>query len=110
MAKEAAVCIELDYCVGCSQCQLACQTYYNLPVTETYMRMIIQKPDVVDGRHEMFMCPYPYRLDKCKYCLEQEGEAVCQPGCISRALHVGTVEEMEEFARTQAKGRTALFR
>ena len=56
------------------------------------------------------MCPYPYHLDKCKYCLDQEGEAPCRPGCISRALHVGTVEEMEEFAKSQAKGRTALFR
>ena len=62
MAKKIGVLVELDYCVGCSACQLACQDYYQLPVTETYMRCFLGKPDVVDGRHEMFMSPYAYRL------------------------------------------------
>ena len=69
MAKKIGVLVELDYCVGCSACQLACQDYYDLPVTETYMRVFLGKPDVVDGRHEMFMSPYAYRLDKCANCL-----------------------------------------
>ena len=72
MAKKIGVLVELDYCVGCSACQLACQDYYQLPVTETYMRCFLGKPDVVDGRHEMFMSPYAYRLDKCANCLEKE--------------------------------------
>ena len=55
MAKKIGVLVELDYCVGCSACQLACQDYYDLPVTETYMRVFLGKPDVVDGRHEMFI-------------------------------------------------------
>lgn len=110
MAKNAAVLIEFDYCVGCSQCQMACQNYYDLPVRETYMRMILQKPDIVDGKEEMFMCPYPYRLEKCAYCLEQEnGAAPCAGGCISKCLHVGEVEEIEALAK-KLEGNTAMFR
>ena len=48
MAKKIGVLVELDYCVGCSACQLACQDYYQLPVTETYMRCFLGKTDVVE--------------------------------------------------------------
>lgn len=108
MAKKAAVMVELDYCVGCSQCKLACQNYYNLSVQESYMGMVLQKPEIVDGKEEMFMSPYPWRLDKCAYCLEQEGSAPCQDGCISRALHVGEVDEIEELAK-KTEGNTCVF-
>ena len=53
MAKKIGVLVELDYCVGCSACQLACQDYYDLPVTETYMRVFLGKPDVVDGPQDV---------------------------------------------------------
>lgn len=109
MAKKVGVLVELDYCVGCSACQLSCQGYYDLPVTETYMRVFLSKPDVVDGHHEMFMSPYAYRLDKCAYCLEkEEGNAPCAAICISRALHVGELEEMKQLA-AKTEGRLALY-
>ena len=110
MAKKIGVLVELDYCVGCSACQLACQDYYQLPVTETYMRCFLGKPDVVDGRHEMFMSPYAYRLDKCANCLEkEEGNAPCAAICISKALHVGELEEMKQLA-DQTDGHLARYR
>ena len=107
MAKKIGVLVELDYCVGCSACQLACQ---DLPVTETYMRCFLGKPDVVDGRHEMFMSPYPYRLDKCAYCLEkEEGNAPCAAICISKALHVDELDKINELA-DQTEGHLAVYR
>lgn len=110
MAKKIGVLVELDYCVGCSACQLACQDYYQLPVTETYMRVFLGKPDEVDGKPEMFMSPFPYRLDKCAYCLEkEEGKAPCATICISRALHVGELDEMCELA-DKTNGHLALYR
>lgn len=110
MAKKIGVLVDLDYCVGCAACQLACQDYYQLPVTETYMRCFLGKPDIVDGKAEMFMSPYPYRLDRCAYCLEkEEGEAPCAAICIAKALHVGEIDEMEELAR-KSDWHTALYR
>ena len=110
MAKKVAMCVELDYCVGCQACKLACQNYYDLPVRDSYMTMVLQKPDVVDGRHEMFMTPYPYRLnEKCAYCLEKEGENVpCAAPCIGAAIHVGEADEIMEFA-AKNEGRVALY-
>lgn len=111
MAKEIGVLVELDYCVGCSACQMACQNYYELPVTQTYMRMFLGKPDVVDGRHEMFMSPYPYSLEHCANCMEKEnGEAPCAAICISKALHVDTVENIEKYRAETADGRVAIYR
>ena len=109
MAKKIGVLVELDYCVGFSACQLACQDYYDLPVTETYMRVFLGKPDVVDGRHEMFMSPYAYRLDKCANCLEKEGEAPCAAICISRALHVDELDKINELAE-KTDGHLAVYR
>ncbi len=109
MAKKIAVLVELDYCVGCSACQLACQDYYDMPVTETYMRMFLGKPDIVDGKHEMFMSPYAYRLDKCANCLEkEEGVAPCVACCISRCLHIGDLAELQEKA-AKDDGHIAIY-
>lgn len=110
MAKKIGVLVELDYCVGCSACQLACQDYYNMPVTETYMRCFLGKPDVVDGRHEMFMSPFPYRLEKCAYCLEkEEGNAPCAQICIAHALHVDELDKINELA-DKTEGHLAIYR
>lgn len=110
MAKKIGVLVELDYCVGCSACQLACQNYYDLPVTDTYMRVFLGKPDVIDGCHEMFMSPYPYRLDRCAYCLEkEEGNAPCAAICISRALHVDELDAINKLA-DETEGHLAVYR
>jgi len=108
MAKKVGVLVDLDYCVGCYACQSACQDYYQLPVTETYMRVINNKPDIVDGEAQMFMAPFPYRLDKCAYCLEQEGEAPCGKICIGKALHVDEIEKLEKLAN-ESDFRTLLY-
>lgn len=108
MAKKVGVLVDLDYCVGCYACQSACQDYYELPVTETYMRCFIEKPDIVDGVTMMHMGPYPYDLEHCAYCLEQEGEAPCTKICIAKALHIGEPAEMEKLAR-ESEGRTMLY-
>ncbi len=111
MAKKVAVLVETDYCVGCSACQMACQDYYDLPVTDTYLRVFLGKPDVVDGRHEMFMCPFPYDLDHCANCLEKEnGQAPCAQICIAKCLHVDEVENIEKYEAEEASGRVAIFR
>ena len=109
MAKKTAILVDMDYCVGCRACEMACQNYYNLPVKESYMRAFVQKPDLVDGKEYMFMSPYPYDLEHCAYCLEkEEGNAPCAAICISRSLHVGEYEEIKKLAE-ESTGRCALY-
>lgn len=111
MAKDVAVLVETDYCVGCSCCQMVCQNFYDLPVTETYLRCFLGKPDIVDGRHEMFMCPFPYDLEKCANCLEtNNGSAPCAEPCIAKCLHIDWKENIDKYEAEEASGRVAIFR
>ena len=109
MAKKIGVLVELDYCVGCSACQMACQNYYDLPVTDTYMRVFLGKPDVIDGKHEMFMSPYAYRLDKCANCLEKEGGQRSLRSGLHLPRCVGELDEINKLADT-TEGHLAIYR
>ncbi|MGI6217332.1 MAG: hypothetical protein ACOYIK_06940 [Coriobacteriales bacterium] len=109
MNNDVAMLVELDYCVGCYACQSACQSENGLPVTETYLRCMLGKPERVDGIMTSFMCPVPYRLDKCAECIAAEGgEAPCSKICIGAALHFGTYEQIKE-AKEKAQGHVAVF-
>ncbi len=89
---------------------MACQNYHDLPVTDTYMRVFLGKPDVIDGKHEMFMSPYAYRLDKCANCLEKEGgqRSLAQRFYISRAAR-RRLDEINKLADT-TEGHLAIYR
>lgn len=101
--------VELDYCVGCYACQSACQNANQLPLTETYLRCILAKPEMVDGDMQSYMSPVPYDLTKCAACMEREGgEAPCAKICIGAALHFGSADEIREL-ELSASGRTATF-
>lgn len=99
MAKKIGVMVDLDFCVGCYTCQSCCQDYYKLSVEDTYLRVFNHKPDIIDGEARMFLAPYPYDLEKCAYCLEQEnGVAPCVATCIGKAIHVDEVDKLRELA------------
>lgn len=101
--------VELDYCVGCYACQSACQDKNKLPVKETYLRCILQKPEMLQGEMQCFMSPVPYDLDHCAQCIESEcGVAPCAEICIGRALHFDDIEEICKKAAS-ASGRVAVF-
>lgn len=105
---KVAVLVELDYCVGCYACQSACQDCYDLPVTQTYLRNLIMKPERVDGNLESFMSPIPLALNHCAECLEKLGEAPCAQICIGKALHIASMEDIFEMAKG-VSGKVALF-
>jgi Fe-S-cluster-containing dehydrogenase component len=104
--------IDLEFCVGCYACQTACQDYYELSVEETYLRcfgMKEHKCDIVDGNEMMFLAPYPYDLEKCAYCFEQEGGiAPCTPQCMAKAIHVDEIDKLRELA-DKSKWRTLIY-
>lgn len=105
---KTAVLVELDFCVGCYACQSACQNYKNLPVKETYLRTLLMKPERVDGDLEYFMSPIPLALRHCTECLGEHGEAPCAKICIGKALHIGKLQDVMEYADT-TDSRIALF-
>lgn len=100
MAKKVGMLIDLEFCVGCYACQSCCQDYNELPVEETYLRVINTRPDEIDGKMYMYMTPVPYRLDQCAICLEKEGEAPCSKICIAKCLYVDEVSALYKVADT----------
>lgn len=108
LQNDVAVLVELDYCVGCSACQAACQDYNRLSIEETYLRNVLLKPDEVDGELVDFMSPVPYALHHCKDCLDAEGVAPCTKICVSRALHIDTPDAILAYAK-ECPSRVAVF-
>lgn len=110
MNKEnIGVLVELDFCVGCYACQSACQSANELPVKETYLRCILNKPERTRGDMHCFMSPVPYDFAVCAKCMEREGgEAPCAKICIGKALHFGTPDEVHEIAK-KSPSRTAIY-
>lgn len=109
MKTDVAVLVELDYCVGCYACQSCCQDYHGLPVDETYLRVNLVKPEYVDGKPVYHMAPVPYNYEKCKQCLDEEGEAPCAKICIGRALHIDTTEKIMQMAN-ELDSRIVIYR
>lgn len=105
---NVGILVDLEYCVGCYGCQSACNDYHHLPLGETYLKQCNLKPHKVDGDLSMFMCPIPYRIEKCAECLEHEEVAPCQAICISKSLWVDEVDNLLAKAR-ELGTRTVLF-
>ncbi|RDB63211.1 hypothetical protein C1878_04930 [Gordonibacter sp. 28C] len=109
MGKTIGMLVDLDFCVGCYACQSACSDHWDLPVGSSYLKVMNCKPEEVDGRLKMFLCPIPYSLDRCAQCVEFGEGASCAKICIGKALAVGEAGELAERAASLGR-RTCLFR
>lgn len=94
MSNGIGVLVDLDLCVGCYACQSACNSHHHLPLGESYLKCIVDKPERVDGRLKMFLCPIPLALEHCAKCVGELDEPPCAPICIGGALSVGPVDEL----------------
>lgn len=95
-----AMLVDLDDCLGCYGCEVACRETHRYPYDEDWMRTIRREPFVVDGKLREYHLVAPV-LDKCGECFREDSQPLCMTGCPTRALFVGPVEEMLE----QAEGR-----
>ena len=109
MAKNIGMLIDLDFCVGCYACQLACQNYYDMPPGEAYVKVFNNKPDEIDGHMMAYLTAYPYKLSRCAECLEKEGKAPCQDICIGKAIFVDEVEVLNDMADKMGR-KVCIFR
>lgn len=69
--------VDLDRCVGCRACELACKQENQLPEGTQWIRMIKIGPEVVNGTLAMRFVPLP-----CMHC----GKAPCIDVCPTRAI------------------------
>ena len=86
-----ALVLNLERCVGCFACELACKQENNMPIGKKWLRLVIIGPVRVNGK----MC-MDFILDisnQCNFCLE------CTKICPTQAI---------EFCDDEAKVLEAL--
>lgn len=96
---KVAVLVDLDYCVGCWACQTACSDHNRLPLGQTYLRVIKNEAEEVNGELKLYSFPYPLALEKCAQCVKDGGVPTCVSVCIGKALAIGDAENLLETAK-----------
>jgi DMSO reductase iron-sulfur subunit len=74
---EYAIMADLERCVGCRACELACRNENQLPETMSFIRNVRIGPEVMDGKIVMYFVSLP-----CMHC----GRAPCAEVCPARAI------------------------
>lgn len=106
--KKIGLLVDLDFCLGCWACQSACNEHNKLPLGQTYLRMLNNKVEEVDGELMVRKFPLPLALEKCADCVTDGNQPVCSRICIGKALTFGDPDVL--FERSKALGRkTVLF-
>ena len=87
MATLSAILKDLDLCVGCYSCEVACKQENNVPIGTKWVRVIPVGPEKVKGElrieflHEM--------TDECSFCEHRLRETLlprCVDNCPMNAL------------------------
>jgi Fe-S-cluster-containing dehydrogenase component len=90
MKKQYGVVVDLDRCVGCFACEVACKAENNLALGETWIRVYTLGPEKLDGRQRAEYLPI--MLDGCTLCrhrIMQGLEPFCVQSCPVKALAFG---------------------
>ena len=108
MNGKIGILVDLELCVGCYACQSACNSHNHLPLGESYLKCIVDKPELVDGKLKMFLCPVPLSLEHCTECVKELEVAPCAPICIGGAMDVGPVDRLM-FKASENDRHSCLF-
>ncbi len=88
MEETRAIAVDLDYCVGCYGCELACKQENNVPVGERWTRKIPLGPHPVGGKLRMDFLSW--NSDECHFCQHRLDAGLiprCVDNCPTNALH-----------------------
>lgn len=81
--------VDLDRCVGCHACEVACKQEHNLPVGVNRIKLIQIGPELINGKLRSEYLPLTN--SSCNICKERENENLgptCVEACPTEALHV----------------------
>ena len=68
---EKALLLDLDRCVGCYACQIACKQANNLPEGISWIRVVTVGPKKVNGKMSMdFLLKISDECNFCSECIE----------------------------------------
>lgn len=87
MVEQHGILVDLDRCVGCHACEIACKQENKVPLGTRWIKMIQIGPRKVDGRLQMEFVPF--LLDGCNLCRHRTEigyEPACVANCPTEAL------------------------
>ena len=87
MGELQGILVNLDHCVGCYACELACKMENNVPVGERWVKVVGIGPKEVDGRLQMDFLPM--RTEECHLCEHRLAKGLlpfCVENCPYEAL------------------------
>ena len=87
MGELQGILVNLDRCVGCYACELACKQEHNVPVGERWLKVNGTGPKEVNGRLQMAFLPtYTGKCDLCSKRFAQGLVPACVETCPWEAL------------------------
>jgi Fe-S-cluster-containing dehydrogenase component len=76
--------VNLDRCVGCYACEIACKQENQLPVGKKWIEVKQVGPVQVDNRMRMDF--YPHMNQGCTLCRQRAAGPACVEACPTKAL------------------------
>jgi len=88
MAKTCAILVDLDACVGCYACEVACKQENQILEGDGWIKVIPVGPEEVDGklRMDFLVRSDPHRCDFCRKRLKEGQLPACVDNCPFEAL------------------------
>ena len=87
MAETYGIVADLDLCVGCYACEIACKQENSIPVGTKWIKVLSIGPKELGD--ELGMCFVPVMTDECTLCehrLQKGLEPRCVENCPTRAM------------------------
>jgi Fe-S-cluster-containing dehydrogenase component len=88
MEQIRAIAVDLDYCVGCYACEVACKQENNVPDGKRWTRKVPVGPHKVNGMLRMYFLSW--NTDACNFCQHRLDEGKlprCVENCPTNALN-----------------------
>jgi len=93
MRDNYGIMADLDRCVGCHACEIACKQEHSLPPGLNWIKVLKVGPEKVGGRLRMEFIPI--MLDGCIMCADKDGDSpACVVNCPTDALVVADTAEV----------------
>ena len=91
MTSLYALMVDLDRCIGCWACEVACQQEHSAASGAPWVRIQTIGPEFVEGR--LRMEHVPMMSSGCNFCRER-GWPACVDSCPTKALEMNSEESL----------------
>ena len=92
MENYCGIMVDLDRCVGCYTCEVACQQENTSSQGTPWIRVNTIGPAMVNGKLRMDYVPLI--SDDCTFCRDRNFHPSCVAHCPTQALSVGSIPVM----------------